>query len=94
MADNCLFCKMVSGEIKPSLVYDDADVMAFNDLNPQAPLPVVGIAGVEVHTVGASVQNRPALRPVFVDDNFDRSLPGEKGVPVREEGPTAHEKGR
>jgi len=48
MADNCLFCKMVSGEIKPSLVYDDADVMAFNDINPQAPVHVLVIPKKEI----------------------------------------------
>ncbi len=51
MADNCLFCKMVSGEIKPGLVYDDADVMAFNDLNPQAPLHALVIPKRHIATL-------------------------------------------
>lgn len=51
MADNCLFCKMVSGEIKPSLVYDDADVMAFNDINPQAPLHALVIPKRHIATL-------------------------------------------
>lgn len=38
MADDCLFCKMVSGEIKPDTLYEDDDVLAFSDINPQAPL--------------------------------------------------------
>ena len=37
MAD-CLFCKMVSGEITPDTVYEDDDILAFKDINPQAPL--------------------------------------------------------
>ena len=37
MAD-CLFCKMVSGEINPDTVYEDDDILAFKDINPQAPL--------------------------------------------------------
>jgi len=36
MAD-CIFCKIASGEINAKVVYDDADVVAFLDLNPQAP---------------------------------------------------------
>ncbi len=33
----CLFCKMVSGEIAPDKVYEDDDVLAFRDISPQAP---------------------------------------------------------
>lgn len=51
MADNCLFCKMVSGEIKPNLVYDDTDVLAFNDINPQAPLHALVIPKRHVATL-------------------------------------------
>jgi histidine triad (HIT) family protein len=36
MAD-CIFCKIASGEINARIVYEDADTLAFLDLNPQAP---------------------------------------------------------
>ena len=36
--DDCLFCKMVSGEIKPDLIYENEEVLAFRDINPQAPV--------------------------------------------------------
>ncbi|MGH2830217.1 MAG: histidine triad nucleotide-binding protein [Actinomycetota bacterium] len=39
--EDCLFCKFVSGEIKPDVVYDDEHVLAFRDLNPQAPTHVL-----------------------------------------------------
>ncbi len=35
--DDCLFCKMISGEIKPDVLYEDDAVLAFRDINPQAP---------------------------------------------------------
>ena len=35
---DCLFCKMVAGEIKPDVIYDDEHILAFRDINPQAPL--------------------------------------------------------
>lgn len=38
---DCLFCKMVSGAIKPDVVYDDDNLLAFRDLHPQAPLHVL-----------------------------------------------------
>ena len=35
---DCIFCKIVAGEIKPDIVYQDDQVLAFKDINPQAPL--------------------------------------------------------
>lgn len=40
---DCLFCKMVSGEIQPDVVYEDDEVLAFRDVNPQAPVHVLVI---------------------------------------------------
>jgi histidine triad (HIT) family protein len=37
----CIFCRIVSQQIPASLVYQDDDVTAFNDLNPQAPTHVL-----------------------------------------------------
>jgi histidine triad (HIT) family protein len=34
---NCLFCKIAQGEIAANIVYQDEDVLAFEDINPQAP---------------------------------------------------------
>jgi len=36
--DNCLFCKIVSGEIPCTVVYEDDEVLAFEDVNPQTPV--------------------------------------------------------
>ena len=36
--DNCLFCKIIAGEIPSSKVYEDDKVYAFRDINPQAPV--------------------------------------------------------
>lgn len=38
---DCLFCKMVAGEIKPDVVYENEFVLAFRDLNPQAPVHIL-----------------------------------------------------
>jgi histidine triad (HIT) family protein len=38
---DCLFCKIVSGEIKGNIVYQDDDLVAFRDINPQAPTHVL-----------------------------------------------------
>jgi histidine triad (HIT) family protein len=39
--ENCLFCKIVAGEIPSSIVYQDKHVVAFRDINPQAPQHVL-----------------------------------------------------
>ena len=46
----CLFCKMVAGEIKPDVVYEDDAVLAFRDVNPQAPLHVLVIPKAHIAT--------------------------------------------
>lgn len=47
---DCLFCKMVAGEIKPDVVYEDDEVLAFRDMNQQAPLHVLVIPKVHIAT--------------------------------------------
>ncbi len=39
--ENCLFCKIVAGEIPSDLVYEDDVCVAFNDINPQAPTHIL-----------------------------------------------------
>jgi histidine triad (HIT) family protein len=38
MADDCLFCRIVAGEIPATIIDADDDLVAFQDINPQAPL--------------------------------------------------------
>jgi histidine triad (HIT) family protein len=38
MSENCLFCKIVRGEIPCRKVYEDDDVLVFHDINPVAPV--------------------------------------------------------
>ena len=38
---DCLFCKMVSGEIKPQMVFEDEELFGFRDIAPQAPVHVL-----------------------------------------------------
>ena len=37
MMNDCIFCKIVNGEIPANFVYSDEDVAVFRDVNPQAP---------------------------------------------------------
>lgn len=48
---DCLFCKMAAGEIKPNVVYEDAEVLAFRDINPQAPTHVLVVPKIHIATL-------------------------------------------
>lgn len=39
--DNCIFCKIIAGEIPSTKVYEDETVYAFNDISPIAPVHVL-----------------------------------------------------
>lgn len=47
---DCIFCKMVSGDIQPDVVYEDAEVLAFRDMHPQAPTHVLVIPKQHIAT--------------------------------------------
>ena len=48
MADQCLFCRIASGEIPARIVAEDATCIAFRDVNPQAPVHVLVIPRAHV----------------------------------------------
>jgi len=41
--DNCLFCKIVRGEIPSKKAYEDEDLLAFHDIHPQRPVHILVI---------------------------------------------------
>ncbi len=43
MQENCLFCKIAAGEIPSSKIYEDERILAFRDIQPQAPVHVLVI---------------------------------------------------
>ena len=47
----CLFCKIVSREIPASIVYEDDRLIAFNDINPQAPTHVLIVPKRHIDTL-------------------------------------------
>ena len=47
----CLFCKMASGEIKPDVVFENERILAFRDINPQAPSHILIIPKRHIATL-------------------------------------------
>lgn len=48
---SCLFCRIVAGDIPAKKVYEDEDVFAFEDINPQAPMHVLIVPKTHVATL-------------------------------------------
>lgn len=51
--DNCLFCRIIAGEIPSSKVYENDWVYAFRDINPQAPVHVLIVPKKHIDSVAA-----------------------------------------
>ncbi|MBV6396556.1 MAG: hypothetical protein HFACDABA_02154 [Anaerolineales bacterium] len=49
---DCIFCKIVSGEINADIVYKDEHVTAFRDIHPVAPTHILIIPNRHIHSVG------------------------------------------
>lgn len=58
---DCLFCKMVSGEIEPDKVYESDDLLAFRDINPQAPIHILVVPKEHIATTNDLTQDHESL---------------------------------
>jgi len=58
---DCLFCRVISGEIKGSIVYQDDDLVAIKDINPQAPLHVLIMPRQHIATINDLTPANDAL---------------------------------
>jgi histidine triad (HIT) family protein len=50
---DCLFCKIIAGEIPAKVIYQDENVVAFDDINPQAPHHKLIIPRKHIATINA-----------------------------------------
>jgi len=62
---DCLFCKIASGVIPSSKVFEDDDVFAFNDIHPKAPTHVLVIPKTHIATLTDC--NDPAVLGMLMD---------------------------
>ena len=58
--DNCLFCKIIAGEIPSTKVYEDDAVFAFRDINPQAPVHILVVPKQHICCADAVDASNPA----------------------------------
>ena len=48
MDENCIFCKIIKGEIPSKKVYEDEEFLAFHDINPAATIHILVIPKVHI----------------------------------------------
>ena len=48
MTEECIFCRIVAGEVPSDVVYQDEDFLAFRDISPQAPTHVIIIPKIHI----------------------------------------------
>jgi histidine triad (HIT) family protein len=64
---DCLFCKIVAGEVPATLVREDEHAVAFRDLDPQAPTHVLVVPRRHVPNLPALAQEAPEEVPPLLD---------------------------
>ena len=58
---DCLFCKIINKEIPSDIVYEDDDVLAFNDIDPKAPVHVLVIPKKHIASLNELTEADSAL---------------------------------
>jgi histidine triad (HIT) family protein len=74
MAEECIFCRIVAGEIPADIVYQDEDFLAFRDIMPKAPTHVLIIPKTHVKSVAELTdgQQKLAGRLMIIARNLAR----------------------
>ena len=64
--ENCLFCKIVKGEIPSTKVYEDEKVLAFRDIAPMAPTHILVIPKTHIGSVNeVAAENADVVAHIF-----------------------------
>jgi histidine triad (HIT) family protein len=68
--ESCIFCKIINKEIPATVIYEDERVMAFNDINPQAPVHVVIIPKKHIKNItGINKENVDYIKDIHFAAN-------------------------
>ncbi|MEZ5291824.1 MAG: histidine triad nucleotide-binding protein [Vicinamibacterales bacterium] len=78
---SCLFCRIVAGEIPARKVFEDDTLVAFEDINPQAPMHVLVVPKAHVATVNDLGAEHEALVGAMV--RRAAAIAAERGVAGR-----------
>ena len=59
--DNCIFCKIVNGDIPAVKIYEDEAIIAFNDINPAAPVHFLLIPKIHIESLYETEESHTSL---------------------------------
>ena len=63
---DCLFCSIIAGEIPSTKVYEDEQVLAFRDINPQAPTHILVVPNAHIADCdGVTEENSAVVAHIF-----------------------------
>ena len=63
---DCIFCKIIAGEIPSKKAYEDDTMLAFHDINPQAPVHILVIPKTHIPSVdGITAENSAIVAKIF-----------------------------
>lgn len=76
--EDCIFCKIINKEIPSNYIYEDENVIAFNDINPQAPIHIIVIPKKHVSNItesdGEMIKNIfDAINKIAIEKKIDKS---------------------
>lgn len=75
---DCVFCKIVSGDVPANIVHQDGDLVAFRDLNPQAPVHLLIVPRKHIASMNeAADEDQGLLGRLFL---AARELAAKEGV--------------
>jgi len=76
--DSCIFCKIINGEMPGTIVYKDAEVTAFRDINPVAPAHLLIVPNKHIASVNEVLpEDEPVLGRLFT---LARKLAEQEGI--------------
>jgi histidine triad (HIT) family protein len=62
----CVFCEIIKGNIPSTKVYEDDKILAFKDLNPQAPVHILAVPKVHIESAnGINEENSEYVAHIF-----------------------------
>ncbi len=73
---DCIFCKIVNKEMQSDIIYEDEDVIAFNDIDPKAPVHILIIPREHIPTVN-DISDYSIIGKII---ETARKMAGEKNI--------------
>jgi histidine triad (HIT) family protein len=72
MAEKCIFCRIIAGEVPSDIVYQDEDFLAFRDISPQAPIHMLIIPKTHISSSAELTEGQQGLigRLIIVAKNL------------------------